>query len=98
MGIEFSELPALAFRPKVLIVDDTPANIRAFELVLEHDGYELFEANSGHEALKQSLRHDFAVILLDVRMPVLDGLETAMALRGGRARCSAKSPERSLAE
>jgi len=86
MGIEFSELPALAFRPKVLIVDDTPANIRAFELVLEHDGYELFEANSGHEALKQSLRHDFAVILLDVRMPVLDGLETAMALRGGRAR------------
>lgn len=86
MGNEMLQQPPSEFRPKVLIVDDTPANLLAFGLVLEHDGYELFQANSGHEALKKSLQHDFAVILLDVRMPVLDGLETAAALRGGRAR------------
>lgn len=81
-----SERLGVEFRPKILIVDDTPANLMAFASVLAHDGYEIHEANSGHEALKLSLQHDFAVILLDVRMPVLNGLETAAALRGGRAR------------
>jgi CheY-like chemotaxis protein len=73
-------------RAKVLIVDDTPANLCAFRAILELDGHEILEAGSGSEALKLSLKHDFAVILLDVRMPVLSGLETAAALRGGRAK------------
>ena len=86
MGYEQIPGPGSDFRPKILLVDDTPANLRAFASILEHDGYDIMEASSGHDALKLSLKHDFAVILLDVRMPVLSGLETAAALRGGRAR------------
>jgi CheY-like chemotaxis protein len=73
-------------RPAVLIVDDTPANQRAFASVLEAEGYDLVVASSGQEALRLVLRQEFAVILLDVRMPGMDGIETATFLRCGRAR------------
>jgi CheY-like chemotaxis protein len=76
-------------RAKILVVDDTPANLHAFRAILELDGHEILEAASGTEALKLSLKHDFAVILLDVRMPVLSGLETAEALRSGKAKHTA---------
>ncbi len=72
--------------PSVLIVDDTPANLLAFASVLEGEGYDLFTAKSGPEALKLALRQEFAVILLDVRMPGMDGIETATFLRAGRGR------------
>jgi len=72
--------------PAVLIVDDTPANLLAFASVLEREGYDLFTAKSGQEALKLVLRREFAVILLDVRMPGMDGVETATFLRAGRGR------------
>jgi len=75
-----------AARPAVLIVDDTIANQRAFESVLESEGYEIVLAGSGQEALKLVLKKEFAVILLDVRMPGMDGIETATFLRCGRAR------------
>jgi CheY-like chemotaxis protein len=73
-------------RPSVLIVDDTAANLEAFSCVLESEGYEIVKAGSGQEALKLALRREFAVILLDVRMPGMDGIETATFLRAGRGR------------
>lgn len=69
-----------------MIVDDTAANLLAFSSVLEPEGYDLFTAKSGQEALMLALRQEFAVILLDVRMPGMDGIETATFLRAGRGR------------
>src|SRR5436190_2639267 len=73
-------------RPKILVVDDNPANLRAFSTLLEDQGYEVLQAKSGQEALSLTLAHEFGVILLDVRMPGMDGIETAQFLRNGRAR------------
>ena len=69
-------------RPKVLLVDDVPANLFAMRHVLADLDCELQEACSGEEALAQALRRPFAVILLDVQMPGMDGFETASLLRG----------------
>jgi diguanylate cyclase (GGDEF)-like protein len=70
--------------PKVLLVNDDPASLFALESLLNQpvrDGqYELITATSGHEALRQVLMHEFAVILLDVNMPGMDGFETADAI------------------
>ncbi len=67
--------------PSVLLVDDVEANLVALEAVLEPLGCELVRATSGHEALKQILFRDFAVVLLDVMMPDLDGLATAERIK-----------------
>lgn len=61
----------------ILLVDDRPENLMAMEAVLEPLGYEIAKANSGLEALKYLLGHDVALIILDVRMPGMDGFETA---------------------
>jgi PAS domain S-box-containing protein len=66
---------------KVLLVDDRPENLLALEAILEPLEQELLYANSGEEALGQLLRHDVAVILLDVQMPVLDGFDTAKLIK-----------------
>jgi diguanylate cyclase (GGDEF)-like protein len=70
--------------PKVLLVNDDPASLFALESLLldaaDQHLYELLVAGSGKEALRQVLRHDFAVILLDVSMPGMDGFETAEAI------------------
>ena len=65
----------------ILLVDDGEENLLALEAVLKDLGHELILARSGEEALKQVLDHDLAVILLDVRMPGLDGYETAALIR-----------------
>ena len=70
---------------KVLVVDDVEANRIAFSAVLKRLGVEVHLAASGHEALAQILRHDYAVILLDVQMPDLDGYETATLIRDHRS-------------
>ncbi|MCW3846669.1 response regulator [Sphingomonas sp. LB-2] len=67
-------------RARVLVVDDDERNLLAITNVLE-DIAEVVVAGSGEEALRQLLRHDFAVILLDVYMPGLDGYETAALVR-----------------
>ena len=62
---------------KILLVDDRPENLLALEAILSSLNQELVRAGSGEEALKRLLTDDFAVILLDVQMPGLDGFETA---------------------
>jgi PAS domain S-box-containing protein len=67
---------------KFLIVDDLETNRIALEALLRRDGLELHMASSGAEALELLLRHDFALLLLDVQMPEMDGFELAEILRG----------------
>jgi PAS domain S-box-containing protein len=65
----------------VLLVDDEPANLLALEVVLEPLGANLVRANSGEQALRKLQDEDFAAILLDVRMPGMDGFEAAKLIR-----------------
>jgi signal transduction histidine kinase len=73
---------ARAMAPRILLVDDRPDNLLALRAVLEPLGFDLVEAGSGEEALRQLLAGEFALIVLDVQMPVLDGFETARLIRG----------------
>jgi PAS domain S-box-containing protein len=68
-------------RVKILLVDDTPENLVSLEAALESLGEDLVLANSGTEALRRLLENDFAAILLDVKMPDMDGFETAELIR-----------------
>jgi len=61
----------------ILLVDDQPARLLSYETILASLGQNLITASSGVEALEQLMKHDFAVILLDVSMPRMDGFETA---------------------
>lgn len=65
----------------ILIVDDTPANLTAMVAVLEPLGHRVVLARSGEEALRKVMDEEFAVILVDVQMPGLDGYETVALLR-----------------
>ncbi|MBL7490149.1 response regulator [Frankia sp. AgB1.9] len=74
-------------RSKILLVDDRPDNLMALEAILASLDQELVTASSGEEALKRLLVDDFAVILLDVQMPGMDGFETAHRIKQrGRTR------------
>src|SRR6202171_96980 len=66
---------------KILLVDDTPDNLVSLEAALEGLGQTLVLANSGMEALRHLLEDDFAAILLDVKMPEMDGFQTAELIR-----------------
>lgn len=66
---------------RILLVDDRPENLRALEAVLAPLAHPLVSVGSGSEALRLLLEQEFAVILLDVRMPGLDGLETARLIK-----------------
>jgi diguanylate cyclase (GGDEF)-like protein/PAS domain S-box-containing protein len=80
-----TELPLLP-PAKILIVDDISANIFSLKLQLKSlEHIEVVEANSGEQALSQVLRHEFAVILMDVQMPGMDGFETAEVIRDNLA-------------
>jgi CheY-like chemotaxis protein len=65
----------------ILLVDDRPDNLTSLKALLQQPHYNLVLARSGEEALAQVLRRDFAVILLDVAMPGMDGFQTASVIK-----------------
>ena len=67
---------------KLLIVDDLPENLLALERIIEQDDRQIFKANSGIAALELLLEHDFALAILDVMMPDMNGFELAELMRG----------------
>ena len=71
----------MSMLPAILMVDDNPTNLYLLKAMLDHTGIELVRAGSGAEALRQVLQRDFALILLDVQMPGMDGFETATLIR-----------------
>ncbi|MBU1169027.1 MAG: diguanylate cyclase [Proteobacteria bacterium] len=68
-------------KPRILIVDDKPMNLISLEAAIDCHELEVIKAGSGNEALGLILDHDFALILLDVQMPEMDGFETAELIR-----------------
>ncbi len=68
-------------KPKILIVDDTPANLQALQRILFYVDADVIEAHSGKEALDLCGRYDFALILMDAQMPEIDGYEVAKSIR-----------------
>lgn len=66
----------------ILLVDDKPENLVVLEELLRQPGRRLVTARSGNEALRTLLKEDFAVVLLDVEMPEIDGYEVAQLMRG----------------
>ncbi len=68
-------------KPKILIVDDIPANLFALEKILVKADAQIIKASSGNEALTSILDHQFALIILDVQMPDMDGYEVAEILK-----------------
>lgn len=67
--------------PNVLMVDDTPENLVALEVVLDDAGCNLLKATSGQQALGLLLKKDVSLVLLDVQMPEMDGFEVAALMR-----------------
>jgi CheY-like chemotaxis protein len=65
----------------ILLVDDNPAKLLSYEAILGGLGERLITAHSGREALEHLLKHDIAVIVLDVHMPELDGFALAQLIR-----------------
>ncbi|CAH0230506.1 Sensor histidine kinase ResE [Massilia sp. Bi118] len=67
---------------KLLIVDDLPENLRALDALIRDEKRQVFQASSGEEALTLMLEHEFALAILDVQMPGMDGFELAELMRG----------------
>jgi CheY-like chemotaxis protein len=81
----FDELDEEAVeKVSILVVDDLPEKLLVIETILEDLGQKLVVVRSGADALREVLRQEFAVILLDVNMPGMDGLETARLIRTHR--------------
>lgn len=73
-------------RPAVLIVDDDPDDLFALKATLEPLDLEIVQAGNGEEALRRILERDFAVVIMDLMMPRLNGFEAAALIRD-RERC-----------
>jgi signal transduction histidine kinase len=80
-SVSFAPEPQLDSKAKILLVDDEPKSLFALQELLGSLEQNLMVAQSGEEALRLALKNDFAVILLDVRMPGIDGFETAKLIR-----------------
>src|SRR3954467_9270856 len=75
--------PEPSEKVSILLVDDNPANLLSLRAILEDLGQNLVEARSGEEALQRVRSEEFAVVLLDVLMPGMNGFETAKLIRDG---------------
>src|SRR4029077_15791036 len=85
-----NRMPEDSDKTNILIVDDLPEKVLVYRSILEDLGQNLVFARSGDEALREVLRQEFAVILLDVNMPGMNGFETAALIR--RRKKSALTP------
>jgi signal transduction histidine kinase len=74
-------------KPLILLVDDRQENLAILEELLRDLRIDTARALSGNEALRQSLKHDFALVLMDVQMPEMDGFETAELMRANPKTC-----------
>src|SRR5690242_20008511 len=72
-------------QPAILIVDDREENLLALERILARVDALVVKAQNGNDALKACLRHEFALALLDVNMPDMNGYELAELMRGGKS-------------
>ncbi|WP_409028983.1 response regulator [Gracilimonas sediminicola] len=68
----------------ILIVDDTPANLRLLSHVLTKEGYEYIEASNGHEAIELAKKHEPDLILLDIMMPDISGFEVVKRIKSNQ--------------
>src|SRR5258708_5062975 len=82
--------PAASSKPAILVVDDEPNSLKAMEQLLSGPDRNVETASSGRQALRKILKADFALILMDVRMPYMDGFEPARLIR--RVRRSRHTP------
>lgn len=80
-GVQMVREDTAEKRMKILLVDDTPDNLVSIEAALAGLNEDIVLAGSGKEALRHLLNEDFAAVLLDVRMPDMDGFETAELIR-----------------
>lgn len=81
-GLLRQPLPPDGVPASVLVIDDSPAKLQAIVSVVSRMGLDITTASSGREALRLLLKNDYAVILLDVKMPMMDGFETATLIHG----------------
>jgi PAS domain S-box-containing protein len=81
-----------ALKTPILLVDDRRANLDALEAVFDSRDYELVSVTSGSDALDQVERREFAVVLLDLQMPSMDGIETARRMRERATRLGLRAP------
>jgi two-component system, sensor histidine kinase and response regulator len=86
-GSDRPNAPTAGTLAPVLVVDDVEANLVAVEALLEPLRCKVVRAHSGDEALRRVLVHEFAVILLDVMMPGLDGIATAQIIKSRPSTC-----------
>jgi signal transduction histidine kinase len=80
-GGQVASTPRSTTKVNILVVDDDPTKRFALRTILAPLDENVVEASSGGDALRQLLRNEFAVVLLDVRMPVMDGFDTAQLIR-----------------
>jgi len=70
---------------RILIVEDNPENMKVFEMVLNAKGYTLLKATDGEEALDMAIREHPDLIIMDIQLPKMNGLEVTKKLRGNSA-------------
>ena len=73
---------------RILIIEDTPANMKLATLLLRREGYEVLQATNARDGIALAREHLPALILMDIQLPGMDGLDATRMLKGDRATCA----------